>query len=749
MLNLYSQFVNADSAISIDWHFQFLAIVKGLAIVCVDDPFVRERFFDSVGGKDASYLGEIFETEFQQLLRQAAANPSAADAPVQPLQMLRAAAAAKLKIADHKKTPGLVYISDKHPENSERFATCLAAVATVLDVVREDGHAHCSEETLELFGDTLCFYFNRLVGSIPVIKRGLSPFCIALFERSNRILQEGGVRRRNAERVCKIATCLYDETPQSLGNRAFSQRWTGFHALSVDDFIIEPADDQEVEAADRLNEQIALEAEPDAVPSSGGDIGAVALEFDLRGRIFKKSTDFQDFMQSIVQTRPFGLYHRILAHDGLDCAEWRSRINAIRNDAAEATKAFPDAVICVFVDEMNTANALGLISEAFSNHSMDGEPLPASLFFVGAINPLIKENAPVHQEHLGINDDDEYAMREFIVRPLPPCLMQMEHEWVKFNSAMEQNFLEAYISKRHLPLFLTKVLNWEEIVRGGWLDCTVLVNRIFEREQGRKNAWFAFTLEFHNLAVKLIVECQRIINDYSNRKLLLRVRPSIRDILRCVNMWRWILDQKIASEYDDQMLPKKDSYVNPYLPEDVGCIDTRPGLSCDSIAPFCRRRLRQALYAAVAICYYIRLPASAKDPENAGSSIQLRRDFLQQLQPILNSDHDRHPVNFVQNWKECIDHLWKYASKPMGIAHTDVLKENFYAVIVALHVKPTMPLLITGPAGIVRVFCYFQSLVIDCETLDTLFVYSLVFRLWQNSLFQVGLRKFGGGFKQS
>lgn len=119
------------------------------------------------------------------------------------------------------------------------------------------------------------------------------------------------------------------------------------------------------------------------------------------------------------------MYHRILAHDGLDSSEWRDRINAIKKDAIDAVEAFPNAVICVFVDEMNTANALGLITEAFSNHSMDGEPLPSSLFFVGAINPYIQnaDAAPVHHEHLGINDDDEYAMREFIVRPLPPvCL---------------------------------------------------------------------------------------------------------------------------------------------------------------------------------------------------------------------------------------------------------------------------------------------------------------------------------------
>jgi hypothetical protein len=485
-------------------------------------------------------------------------------------------------------------------------------------------------------------------------------------------------------------------------NPAFSRNWSGVKDLNVNDFFIEPAADEQEEPA--IAAHVPAAGEEDAVPSSG-DSDAAALEFDVSGRhsVFKKSSDFREFIESLVQTRPFGLYHRILAHDGLDCSEWRSRIHAITRDAREAVEAFPNAVTCVFVDEMNTANSLGLICEAFSNHSMDGEPLPASLFFVGAINPLIKNDTPVHQEHLGINDDDEYAMREFIVRPLPPCLSLMVHEWVKFSPDMEKNFLQEYIKKRHLSVFLTKVLNWEAFVQEGCLDLCVELNRAYERKcMGQGDAWSSIVFEYHSVAVKLIVECQKIINEYSSGKLLLRVRPSIRDILRCVNMWHWILAQQVSSVSDAQNQPKKDSYVNPYLPQDVWCVGTQPGLSFDSILAFVKNRLRQALYAAVAICYYIRLPVSVKDPMNSGSSIQLRRDFLTKLRSQFKDDAGPYPIDFVKNWRECVDHLWTYATKPPGIAHTDVLKENFYAVVVALHVRPTMPLLITGPAGI---FC--------------------------------------------
>jgi hypothetical protein len=291
-------------------------------------------------------------------------------------------------------------------------------------------------------------------------------------------------------------------------------------------------------------------------------------------------------------------------------------------------------------------------------------------------------------------------MREFIVRPLPPCLSQMLHEWVKFDSKMEHNFLEVYIQKRHLSVYLTKVLNWHPFVRGGPLNCRDVLNQAYVQQTGdlRQDYWNCVSSEFYETAVALIVQCQEIINEYSKKRLLLRVRPSIRDILRCVNIWHWILDQRVPSEFDAQLAPKPDSLVNPYLPLDPGCVYAKPGLSLESMMPFVRSRLRQALYAAVAICYYIRLPAIAKDPRNPRVTIGLRQDFLRRLQGQFKVDRDQ-PINFVQNWKECVDHLWSFATIPLGIAHTDVLKENFYAVVVALHVKPTMPLLITGPAG--------------------------------------------------
>jgi hypothetical protein len=239
-------------------------------------------------------------------------------------------------------------------------------------------------------------------------------------------------------------------------------------------------------------------------------------------------------------------------------------------------------------------------------------------------------------------------------------------------------------------------LDWEAFVRDGPLDCTSAVNRACNIES------IDDANNFYNIAVKLIVKCQQTTKEYSSRKLLLRVRPSIRDILRCVNIWHWILAQRVPSECDAQLAPRIDSFVNPYLPKDPRCIvpqgHARPDLSSVSVTSFIRSRVRQALYAAIAICYYIRLPASVKDPSNPNSTFPLRQDFLDKIKGELRVGSDK-PIDFVQNWKECVEHLWSYAKKPLGIAHTDVLKENFYAVVVALHVKPTMPLLITGPAG--------------------------------------------------
>jgi hypothetical protein len=48
-----------------------------------------------------------------------------------------------------------------------------------------------------------------------------------------------------------------------------------------------------------------------------------------------------------------------------------------------ALKLSGKAVVCVFIDELNTAGCLGMINEAFLSHSLDGISLPDNIFFCG------------------------------------------------------------------------------------------------------------------------------------------------------------------------------------------------------------------------------------------------------------------------------------------------------------------------------------------------------------------------------
>ena len=260
----------------------------------------------------------------------------------------------------------LYAFNDSNGRQDVSFSQSVAAVAAVLDCRVEETPGKFSKQTLQLFGDTLCFFFDRIVESFSLYKRGLAPCCSALLERSKRILQHG-VRRRNAERVCKVATSLYHHFSKV---NVFSS--VDRKDLRIEDFCIELMEDEQVELF-----PFKACSESDAFVAAGGKADACSDS---------ENSSFREFIDSLVQTRPFGLYHRISARDGLDCTEWRSRINAIQKDTRDATQAFPNAVVCVFVDGMNTGNALGIISEAFSNHSMDGEPLLSNLFFVGAIN---------------------------------------------------------------------------------------------------------------------------------------------------------------------------------------------------------------------------------------------------------------------------------------------------------------------------------------------------------------------------
>lgn len=110
-------------------------------------------------------------------------------------------------------------------------------------------------------------------------------------------------------------------------------------------------------------------------------------------QLFADEDELEDFLQRLVHCKPASLYHRKLADAGLTPASWRAFIGDVTVAAEKVRELCASAVVCVFIDESNTAGAFGMVTEAFVSHTMDGKPIAGNIFFVGAMNP---HRLPVH-----------------------------------------------------------------------------------------------------------------------------------------------------------------------------------------------------------------------------------------------------------------------------------------------------------------------------------------------------------------
>ena len=93
----------------------------------------------------------------------------------------------------------------------------------------------------------------------------------------------------------------------------------------------------------------------------------------------------------------------------------------------------------------------------------------------------------------------------------------------------------------------------------------------------------------------------------------------------------------------------------------------------------------RAVFVALALVYYFRL------------NEQSRQQFKNEMSKVCLVDEQSIPVTFEQAVSDEFDWVFEHINLPIGIAPTDALKENIYAIIVCTMTR--IPLIIVGPPG--------------------------------------------------
>ena len=101
----------------------------------------------------------------------------------------------------------------------------------------------------------------------------------------------------------------------------------------------------------------------------------------------------------------------------------------------------------VFLDEINTCNCLGLISELICKHSCNGIPLPNNIVFIGACNPY-RSSKIINYDGLKFkNSKNQNSNLVYTVNPLPYCLLNYVLNFGSLSDEDENKYIENIIKE--------------------------------------------------------------------------------------------------------------------------------------------------------------------------------------------------------------------------------------------------------------------------------------------------------------
>ena len=509
---------------------------------------------------------------------------------------------------------------------------------------------------MKTIGYAICEYFDRLFWSYPLNREG--------FQNSS------AVAYHTMQRYVQIATSS-PEDPDIILARQISD------AAEMAEYLMLRPDGS---SAARGSED-SVDSNEDIDSTAGGENPTiVTVPVPRNAPLFAIDADLCEFITRIVTATPFSLYHRILADEGLTPIKWRSFLAGVIAASVRLLKLSPSTVICVFVDELNTAGCLGMVTEAFISHSLDGVPLPRNIFFVGAINPLRGSSAPsgtmdFTKSKIGKIDEDDttdyLAMSPYIVRQLSPSMDSIKMHYPNLDQQGELAFLTEHL-QQHICVRKPTHTNDSD--------------------------WDREMIHFIQDATIMITRAQELVRKYE----VPRVYMSIRNLIRCSLLLSWLINFTVPTERGTD--GNTCNPLNIFLPPQTNGLTGLQAI---------KEKMRRALIMAISVTYLFQLPSHGH--MLAGKAkCDLRTLFHRDITKDGCSSTQGRGIS-VEEWQDVISNsltnLFSFANIPKGLARTTALKENFYSVVLASINK--MPLLITGPPGCGKTL----SFLLACDAL--------------------------------
>ena len=177
-----------------------------------------------------------------------------------------------------------------------------------------------------------------------------------------------------------------------------------------------------------------------------------ALKLDPNAMPVPQVDDLVRLLEEICTSRFQKIFHKILMHQHISAAEFRSKVTTIAEHAVQLHSMNPNITVVAFVDECTSTQVMGLLKEVFADHSLDGKPLPDNIFWVGALNRNDDTPIPLAKlEHLDFTgvDSGKFIQRAFAVRPPPLSLEPLMLEFGTLSNEQQVHFLDNLLTLRY------------------------------------------------------------------------------------------------------------------------------------------------------------------------------------------------------------------------------------------------------------------------------------------------------------
>jgi hypothetical protein len=333
-----------------------------------------------------------------------------------------------------------------------------------------------------------------------------------------------------------------------------------------------------------------------------------------------------------------------------------------------------DVKLCIFLDEVNTSQCMGVFKELVVDRRLNGEDLPDNIVVIAACNPardrLSAKAADARRVELG----KEWAMGHYQVHPLPLSIEQVVWNFGSLTETQESEF----VSKR-MVLLDDLPAHEHSALLGLICQSQILIRKFAYQHIGQRVAdslslkWPNDTEELGQDELRARVKAA--LGEDVEKEIEARASSvvSLRDIQRVFTLFKWfnaLLQLRIGQRRQEDIT---DLF---FFSED----DEEDG---DRAQRQLRRR-RRSMLLTVGVVYYLRL------------SPEYRARFEQMLHSSLSTEREEgEPLSEVLD--EVMKGLLDNTELEKGIARTQGLKENIFMTIVCCCAR--IPLTVIGPPG--------------------------------------------------